>query len=126
MCLYISKGFPDGARGKEPACTAGDILRSGLDPCVGKIPWRRQPTLIFLPGDSHGQKSLVGYSSYGCKELDTTEVIYHAHIHFKMITTISLVVVRHHTKLFYRIDYIPHTVHFILMTFILQLKVCTS
>ena len=41
-----------------------------------------------------------------------------------MITAISLVVVRHHTKLFYRIDYVPHTVHFILMTFILQLKVC--
>ena len=42
---------------------------------VGKIPWRRecQPTPVFLPGESHGQKSLAGYSPRGCKELDTTE-----------------------------------------------------
>ena len=34
-----------------------------------------QPTpLEFLPGEFHGQKSLVGYSSWGCKESDTTEV----------------------------------------------------
>ena len=41
----------------------------------GKIPWRRkwQPTLVFLPRESHGQRSLVGYSPWGCKELDTTE-----------------------------------------------------
>ena len=40
-----------------------------------KIPWRRvwQPTPIFMPGESHGQKSLVGYSPWGCKESDTTE-----------------------------------------------------
>ena len=42
---------------------------------VGKIPWRRkwQPTSVFLPGESHGQRSLVGYSSRGRKELDMTE-----------------------------------------------------
>ena len=42
---------------------------------VGKIPWRRklQPTPVFLPGESHGQRHLVGYSPWGCKELDTTE-----------------------------------------------------
>ena len=42
---------------------------------LGKIPWRRewQPTPVFLPGDSHGQGSLVGYSPWGCKELDMTE-----------------------------------------------------
>ena len=34
-----------------------------FDPWVGKIPWRRkwQPTLVFSPGESHGQRSLVGY-----------------------------------------------------------------
>ena len=32
-----------------------------------------QPTLAFLPGKSHGERSLVGYSPWGCKELDTTE-----------------------------------------------------
>ena len=42
---------------------------------VGKIPWRRewQPTPVFLLGKFHGQRSLVGYSPSGCKELDTTE-----------------------------------------------------
>ena len=32
-----------------------------------------EPTLVFLLGESHGQRSLVGYSPWGCKELDTTE-----------------------------------------------------
>ena len=42
---------------------------------VGKIPWRRawQPTPVFLPGESRGQRSLAGYSPWGQKELDTTE-----------------------------------------------------
>jgi len=42
---------------------------------VQKIPWRRawQPTPVFLPGESQGQRSLVDYSSWGCKESDTTE-----------------------------------------------------
>ena len=37
--------------------------------------WRRawQPALVFLPGESHGQRTLGGYSPKGCKELDTTE-----------------------------------------------------
>ena len=46
-------------------------------PWVGKISWRRkwQPTPVFLPGESHGWSSLVGYSPWGGKELDTTEQI---------------------------------------------------
>ena len=42
---------------------------------VVKIPWRKkwQPTAVFLPGESHGQRSLAGYSPWGSKELDTTE-----------------------------------------------------
>ena len=49
--------------------------RLGFNPWVGKIPWRRewQPTPVFLPGESQGQRSLVGYGAWGCKELDTTE-----------------------------------------------------
>ena len=39
-----------------------------------------QPTPVFLPGESHGQRSLVGYSPWGGKESDMTEVIYHAHM----------------------------------------------
>ena len=42
---------------------------------VRKIPWRRkwQPASVFLPGESHGQRSLAGYSAWGCKEPGTTE-----------------------------------------------------
>ena len=57
--------------------------RPGFDPCIGKIPWRRkwQPTPVLLPGKSHGQRILVGYSPWGRKELDTTERL-HSHFHF--------------------------------------------
>ena len=57
---------------------------NGFDPWVGKIPWRRvwQPTPVFLPGESHGQSSLAGYSPWGRKELDTTE-----HTHTLMMRT---------------------------------------
>jgi len=51
-----------------------------FDPSLGKIPWRRewQPILAFLPGESHGQRSLVDCSPWGHKESDTTE---HTHIY---------------------------------------------
>ena len=55
-------GFPGGTRGKEHASQS---RRHRFDPWVRKIPWRRsrQPTPVFLPGESHGQRSpLVGYS----------------------------------------------------------------
>ena len=59
---------------KNPSTNAGDIRDEGLIPGVRKIPWRRawQPTLVFSPGESHGQRSLVGYSVWGFKELGTT------------------------------------------------------
>ena len=41
----------------------------------------RQPTPVFLPGEFHGQRSLAGYSPWGCKELDTTEQLTHTHTH---------------------------------------------
>ena len=49
--------------------------RPGFSPWVGKIPWRREwlPTPVFLPGESHGQRSLVGCSPCGHKESDTAE-----------------------------------------------------
>ena len=60
---------------KNKAAGAGDVMRCGFNPWVGKSPWKRkwQPTPVFLHGESHGQRSLVGYSPWGCKELDTTE-----------------------------------------------------
>ena len=60
----------------DPPTDAGDI-RDARDagPGVSEVPWRRkwQPTPIFLPGESHGQRSLAGYSPRGRRELDTTE-----------------------------------------------------
>ena len=49
--------------------------RRGFDPWVGEVPWRRewQPTPVFLPGEFHGQRSLVGVSPCVCRELDTAE-----------------------------------------------------
>ena len=66
------RGFLGSSDGKESACNVGD---SGLIPWVGKISWRRkwQPTPVFLPGESHGERSLVGYSLCGRKELDMTD-----------------------------------------------------
>ena len=57
------------------------IWETQYDPWVGKIPWRRkwQPTPVPLPGKSHGQRSLVGYSPWGRKESDMTERL---HFHF--------------------------------------------
>ena len=53
-----------------------ETRRHGFDPWVRKIPWRRaqQPTVVFLPGESHGERGMVGYGPYGLKELDMTEV----------------------------------------------------
>ena len=49
---------------KKLPANAGDTRDGGFNPCVEKIPWRRkwQPTPVFLPGESHEQSSLVGYS----------------------------------------------------------------
>ena len=51
----------------EPACQCRRPKRCGFSPWVGKMPWRRawQPTPVFLPGESHGQRSLVDYSPWG-------------------------------------------------------------
>ena len=59
-------GFPGGSVGKES--TWG---RPGFDPWVGKIPWtgKWQPTPVFLPGKSHGQRSLAGLQSIGSQRV---------------------------------------------------------
>ena len=66
---HLELGFPGVASGKEPACQCRRHKRHWFDPWVGKILWRRkwQPTPVFLPGESHGQMSLVGCSPWGCK-----------------------------------------------------------
>ena len=72
--IEMGWGFPGGTSGKEPACQYRKHKRRGFDSWVGKIPWRRkwQPTLVFFPGKSHGQRSLVRYSPWGCKGSDMT------------------------------------------------------
>ena len=67
---------------KNLSANAVDI-RCRFDPWVCKIPWRRrwQPSPVFLPGESNGQKRWVGYNPQGCKDSDTTEAAYHTHTH---------------------------------------------
>ena len=56
--------------------SARRLRRCRFDLWVGKIPWGKawQPTPVFLPGESHGKRSLAGYSPWGCKESNMTEV----------------------------------------------------
>ena len=63
MCM----DFPGGAGGKESACHCRKLQRCRFTPWVRKIPWRRewQPTPVFFPGKSHGQRSLASYSPRG-------------------------------------------------------------
>ena len=74
--LYFNLSFPGCANGKEPTCQCRRHKRCRFDPWVRKIPWRRawQPTPVFLPGESHGQRSLAAYSPQSRKESDMTEV----------------------------------------------------
>ena len=68
--IIICQGLPRWLSGKESTC---QYRTWRFNPWVGKMPWRRkwQPTL-FLPGESHGQKSPVGYSPWGHKDGDVT------------------------------------------------------
>ena len=70
--------LPRWLSGKESTCNAGDM---GLVPGSGRAPGGENSNLLqHSCGKSHGQRSLVGYSPCGWKELDTTE---HAHMHGK-------------------------------------------
>ena len=63
---------------------AGDTEETRFNPWVRKIPWRRKglPTPVSLPGEFHGQRSLMGYSPQGYRESDTTDCAHtHTHTH---------------------------------------------
>ena len=79
VCVCV---FPGGSDGKASAHSAGD---TGWIPGLGRFPWRRkwQPTPVLLPEKFHGLRSLVGYSPWARKELDTTERL---HFHFANYT----------------------------------------
>ena len=66
--LRTQSGLLRWLSGKEPTC---QCRRCGFDPWIGKVPWKRklQPTPVFLPGKSHGQRGLVGYSPWGHKKI---------------------------------------------------------
>ena len=71
--LILSADFPDGLVVKNLPASEGEA--GWISGSRRSIPWRRkwQPTPVFLPGESHGQRSLVGYSPWGRKEPDATE-----------------------------------------------------
>ena len=91
METLCHEGNPWQARAERPlklkdgclssSCSAALIKRCSFDPWVREIPWRRkwQLTPGFWPGKSHGQRSLVGYSPWGCKKSDMTEQLNHCH-----------------------------------------------
>ena len=73
--FYLPRNYlwiPRWLSSKESAC---QCRRRGFYLWVGKIPWssKYQPIPVFLPGKSHGQRSLVGYNPWACKESDMTE-----------------------------------------------------
>ena len=69
-----TQGFPGGTSDKESACQCRRLWTCECDPWVGRIPWRKkwQPTPVFLLRNSHGQKSLTGYSPWG-RRFDKTQ-----------------------------------------------------
>ena len=69
------RGLPRWLSRKESACPCRRHRRYEFSPWVRKMPWRRkwQPTQVILPAESHGQRSLVRYSPWGCKDTDMTE-----------------------------------------------------
>ena len=94
LCLQFSPslsplGFPGGTNGERTLLQCRRPKRCGFDPWVRKIPWRKawQLTPGFLPGESHGERSLVGYSPWGHKVSDTTERLSTAHSSMPLLTS---------------------------------------
>ena len=78
----IFDGFPGGASGKNPSANAGDVRDTGSISGLGRSPGggHGKNTPLFLFGESHGQRSLAGYSPYNCKESDMTEAAQHTQV----------------------------------------------
>ena len=92
MAVLFSKpelhwiSFPGGASGKQPTCQCKRLKRHGFNPWIGKITWRSiwHPTPVLLPGESHGQRSLMVYSPCGCRvrhDLGTKTYTHTYHYH---------------------------------------------
>ena len=68
-CMYVYRGFPGGSVVKNLPANVRDVISI---PGSGRSPsWRKkwQPIPVFLPGKSHGQRGLEGYSPWGCKRI---------------------------------------------------------
>ena len=82
VCIHTyTYGCSGGSVSKESACNTRDIKDMASIPGSGRSPGEGSgnPAPVFLPGESHGQRSLAGYSPWGHKELDTTEWLTHTH-----------------------------------------------
>ena len=73
--IHIYMGFPGFSDKKKSL----ECRRPGFDPWIRKMPYRKEslPTVVFLPGESHGPRSLMDYSPLDCK--DTTEQLSHTY-----------------------------------------------
>ena len=104
--MFSKVGVP-GTSGKEPASQCRRRKRRRFDHCVGKIPWRMawQPTPVFLPGESDGQRSLEGYGPQSRRESDMTKVTEHVctHVwHWSFPTSPSIIFLEQLLQLFPR------------------------
>ena len=97
VCPHSPTGLPWWVRQSRICLQCG---RPRFSPWVGKVPWRRkwQPTPVFLPGESRGQRNLVGYSLWSCKALDTSEQL-------TLFTSLFFIHVSHN----HRLQNITHT-----------------
>ena len=86
--LILYYGFPGGSDSKEPACSAGDLHPI---PVLGRSPGggNGNPLHYSYLENPHGQRSLAGYSPWGCKELDTTEWLSPSFINFTLFFKIN-------------------------------------
>ena len=115
--------FTGGASDKESACQLRRCRRCRFDYLVSKSHWSKkwQPTPVLLPGQVHGQSSLVGYCPLGCKESDTTEWAHtHTHTHTHMHSLIYIKIIcklqtknhfLHNCKLNYHYTYLKLYMH---------------
>ena len=98
----INSGFPGGSDYKESACNAGDL---GSIPWVGKIPWRREwlPTPVFLPGEFHGQRSLMGSNLQGSQS-HTRLGDFHFHLLFQTVFPLGEILTTLTTEILINLD----------------------
>ena len=78
-------------------CQCRRLSRGGFNPCVRKIPWNRKwyPAPVFLPGNSHGQRSLVGWlRSTGSQRVRCDWAHTHIHTHMHTHTTMTCLTVK--------------------------------